>query len=133
MRKIRAAGPVLAACLCACQSGGGGGIALSSQNAALPVMERISTAAQQCWFRSKAPEFADYRLSDELNSYSGRPRLLLVPARHPEALPLLVIHASGDPARVEAFGPLMDKPAGKRIATDLKRWTGGSTSCGGAA
>lgn len=118
----------LSAALAACQSGPGQ-VAASSGNPSLAVMQRISSAVQDCWFRSKEAEFRPYRLADELNSYSGRPRILLVPAERPEALPLLVVQAEGNPARVQAFGPLMDKPVGNRIAADVKRWAGGDNSC----
>jgi hypothetical protein len=115
--------------LAGCQAGGSGKAGHPSPNAALPVMERIAGAAQECWFRSRDEAFRPYRLANELNSFSGRPRLLLVPARSPESRPLLVIHAEGDPAKVEAFGPLMDGAAGTRIAADLKRWTAGARGC----
>jgi hypothetical protein len=121
-----------AALLAACQSGrrGPGPLALNSEAAALPVMERIAKSAQSCWFVSKASAFRPYRMANELNSFSGRPRILLVPAKNPEARPLLVIHAEGNPAKVEAFGPLMSQSSGSRIAADVKRWAGGANDCG---
>lgn len=118
----------LAGLAAACQSGPGA-VAVDSGRDADAVMHRVSRAAQQCWFRSKAPEFSSYRLADELNSYSGRPRFLLVPAHSPESRPLLVVQAEGNPARVEAFGPLMQGAAGKRIAGDVERWAAGSAGC----
>ena len=64
-----------------------------------------------------------------LNSYSGRPRILVVPASNPGGRPLLVVHAEGNPAKVEVFGPLMSiRPA---IASPdvrgggCRRWAGG--------
>lgn len=118
--------------LAACQSGPGQ-VALGGGSDALPTMQRISSAAQDCWFRSKAPEFSGYRLADELNSYSGRPRILLVPAHSPESRPLLVVQAEGNPAKVQAFGPLMQKPVGSRIAADVKHWAAGGSSCSASA
>jgi len=120
----------------ACQSNepGPGPLAFTAGNmAALPTMERIARSAHTCWFGSKDPSFRSFRLADELNSYSGRPRILLVPAGTPEARPLLVVHAEGNPARVEVFGPLMAHQAGSRIAADVQRWAGGSNACSGNA
>jgi hypothetical protein len=89
--------------------------AVSPQRAALPTMERVAVAANTCWFKSNDPAFRDYRLAPELNSFSGRPRILAVP-RH-------------SPARLDAFGPLMDGPAGGRIKSDVLRWAAGGTGC----
>ncbi|HET7412842.1 MAG TPA: hypothetical protein VFJ18_09295 [Pararhizobium sp.] len=115
-----------------CQSTSGPGeIRLTSADAALPVMERITHAAARCW--SNEPAFKPYRLAPELDSYTGRPRLLVVPAQSPGSLPLAVIQAQGSPATVQAFGPLMNGAAGNRIKADVERWAGGNTSCGAAA
>ena len=56
-------------------------------------MEQIAIAAHACWFVSKDPAFKPYHMANELNSFSGRPRFLLVPAKHPEGKPLLVVQA----------------------------------------
>ena len=45
-------------------------------------------------------------MANELNSFSGRPRFLLVPAKHYEGKPLLVVQAEGAAPNVQAFGPL---------------------------
>ena len=115
---------------------GGLGLASSQQRgkrqrhgAALKTMEQIAIAAHRCWFASKDPAFKPYRMANELNSYSGRPRFLLVPAKHYEGKPLLVVQAEGPAPDLQAFGPLMDEPLGTRIASDLKRWAAGSSSC----
>jgi hypothetical protein len=124
----RAALLALAALLAACQSetttppSGG-------KSAALRTMEQIAIAAHRCWFASKDPAFKPYRMANELNSFSGRPRFLLVPAKHYEGKPLLVVQAEGPAPDLQAFGPLMDEPLGARIAGDLKRWAAGSSSC----
>ncbi len=52
----------------------------SVSRAALPTMERIALGAIACWFKSGDPAFKAYRLAPELNSFSGRPRILLVHA-----------------------------------------------------
>ncbi len=120
-----------AALLVACQSApsGPGAISASSKSAALRTMEDIATKAHRCWFASDDAAFRDYSFANELNSFSGRPRFLLVPKRNYGGKPLLVVQAEGDPAGVDAFGPLMDQPVGSRVSADLKRWIGGSDSC----
>jgi hypothetical protein len=90
---------------------------------------RVALAANNCWFKSKDSAFRPYHLAPELNSYSGRPRILVVPAGNPGGRPLLVVHAEGNPAKVEAFGPLMGHSTGNRIASDVQRWASGQPSC----
>ena len=97
--------------------------------AALPTMERIALAANSCWFKSNDPAFKAYRLAPELNSFSGRPRILVVHRNSPESRPLLVVQAEGSPARLDAFGPLMSEPVGARITTDVNRWAAGGKGC----
>ncbi len=99
------------------------------KSAALRKMEKVALAAHTCWFASKDPAFRAYRFSNELGSFSGRPRFLIVPARNMEARPLLVVQAEGSSAKVDAFGPLLDGEHGKRIAADLNRWASGDSSC----
>lgn len=101
--------------------------------AALPVMERVALGARECWFRSKDPAFKAYRLAPELTSQNGRPRILIVPAKNPNGLPLAVIEAAGNPARLSAFGPLMNQALGNRIRSDVNRWVAGSDGCGASA
>lgn len=120
--------PPLAAALlvAACQSKTP---APSAGSAALQTMERVALGANACWFKSGDPAFKAYRLAPELNSFSGRPRILVVHRQSPEARPLLVVQAEGSPARLDAFGPLMGEPVGTRIATDVKRWAAGGKGC----
>lgn len=92
-------------------------------------MERIALAANSCWFKSKDKDFRGYSLAPELNSFTGRPRILVVPARNPALRPLLVVQAQGNPARVEAFGPMMQESHGGRIAADVNRWASGQSGC----
>ncbi|HEX2148258.1 MAG TPA: hypothetical protein VHG11_11505 [Pseudorhizobium sp.] len=101
----------------------------SDQRAALPTMERVALNANACWFKSGDPLFADYRLAPELNSFSGRPRILAVPRQRPEALPALVVQAEGSPAKLDAFGPLMNGPAAERIKRDVLKWSAGTSGC----
>ena len=117
--------------LTGCQSSapGPGSIRVQASDRALPVMERMALAASRCWFKSGGSAFRAYRLAPELSSYTGRPRILLVPAGRPEDRPLAVIEAQGDPATVQAYGPLLSAPLGNRIAADVRNWTAGSTNC----
>jgi hypothetical protein len=100
-----------------------------ANGAALPTMERVALGANACWFKSGDPSFKAYRLAPELNSFSGRPRILVVHRNSPESRPLLVVQAEGNPAKLDAFGPLMGEAAGARIATDVKRWASGGKGC----
>ncbi|MGL4405980.1 MAG: lipoprotein [Notoacmeibacter sp.] len=106
---------------------------ITVSRAALPVMERVALGARECWFRSKDPAFRAYKLAPELTSQNGRPRILIVPAKNPNGLPLAVVEATGNPARMSAFGPLMNEPLGKRITSDVNHWVAGSDACGAAA
>ena len=100
-----------------------------ASSAALPTMERIALGANGCWFKSGDAAFRAYRLAPELNSFSGRPRILLVPRKSPESRPLAVIEAEGHPARLQAFGPLLSEPVGTRITSDVRRWAAGDEGC----
>ncbi len=97
--------------------------------AALPIMERIAVGANSCWFKSKDSDFRGYAFAPELNSFSGRPRILVVPARNLAGRPLLVVQAEGNPARIEAFGPMMQQGHGSRINADINRWASGQKGC----
>ncbi|WP_320201519.1 hypothetical protein RMR16_007015 [Agrobacterium sp. rho-13.3] len=103
--------------------------ASSVSHAALPTMERVALGANACWFKSGDPVFKAYRLAPELNSFSGRPRILLVPRNSPESRPMLVVQAEGNPAKVDAFGPAMNEPHAARMTTDIKRWVNGGKGC----
>ena len=112
-----------------CQSSGPGSFAYKTDKRALKAMEQVALAARECWFRSDDKDFRPYRMSPELNSFSGRPRILVVSKRDPNGRPLAVIEAHGDPATVDAYGPLLEQPVGNRIKSDIQRWTGDSSSC----
>ncbi|MEX3009414.1 hypothetical protein [Hoeflea sp. TYP-13] len=120
---------VAAGLLTACQTSGPGNLTLKSSEAALPTMERIALAASKCWFKSGERSFRAYRLAPELNSFSGRPRILIVPRNRPEDRPLAVVEGEGNPATVNAYGPLLFEATGSRMTADIKRWTSGSTAC----
>ena len=96
---------------------------------ALATMERVALGARQCWFKSGDPAFRQYTLAPELVSYTGRPRILGVPAKNPNDRPLLVVQAEGNPGRMERFGPMMQSPLAERIERDTARWASGQRSC----
>ncbi|WP_426125450.1 hypothetical protein [Pararhizobium sp. PWRC1-1] len=97
--------------------------------AALPTMERVALGANACWFKSGDETFKAYRLAPELNSFSGRPRILIVKRNSPESRPLAVVQAEGHPARLQAFGPLFSESVGARMTTDIRRWAAGGEGC----
>jgi hypothetical protein len=116
-----------------CQSSSTPAAPGGGKSASLKVMEEVAIAAHRCWFASGDPAFRAYRMANELNSFSGRPRFLLVPAKDYQARPLLVVQAEGASRRVEAFGPLMGEALGPRIGADLARWSSGNPACTAAA
>lgn len=116
----------LASLIVACQSSTP---ARAPDRTALSTMERVALGANSCWFKSGDPAFAAYKLAPELNSFSGRPRILVVHKGSPESRPLLVVQAEGNPAKMQAFGPMMSEPVAGRIAADVTRWSGGGKSC----
>ncbi|MFN7011110.1 MAG: hypothetical protein ACK4PN_13855 [Allorhizobium sp.] len=96
---------------------------------ALDVMERVAVGANNCWIKSGDPAFKAYAMAPELNSFSGKPRILLVRKGSRDIRPLLVVQAEGRPARLDAFGPMMSEPVAGRIAADVRRWSSGDKGC----
>lgn len=136
MRRARRLLPLLALPLMtACQSGtsAGDSISVPGDNSALSTMERIAVAAQKCWFGPQKAGFEGLAMSPELTSFSGKPRILAVPKGNVGGLPKLVVEATGKPARLAAYGPLMDGPQAAAIDNDTKRWAAGDTSCSATA
>ena len=105
----------------------------SGKSASLRTMEQVAIAAHKCWIASKDADFAGYSMANELNSFSGTPRFLLVPKKNYGSKPLLVVQARGNSSQVEVFGPLTSESLGGRINSDIDRWKGGDNSCGAAA
>jgi hypothetical protein len=101
----------------------------AGKSAALRTMEQVAIAAHKCWFASKDRDFRAYRMANELNSFSGTPRFLLVPAKDYGGKPLLVVQAQGNSSHVEIFGPLMGEPLGARVGSDISRWKSGDNDC----
>jgi hypothetical protein len=124
----------LLAGLAGCQSAKpGAAVSGTGKSAALRNMEQVAIAAHRCWFASGDAAFSAYSFANELNSFSGKPRFLLVPAKSYGGRPLLVVQAEGPAGRVMAFGPLLGGGLGGRISADIARWSGGDGSCGAAA
>lgn len=96
---------------------------------ALDIMEKVAVGANRCWFKSGDPAFKAYSLAPELTSFSGRPRILLVRKGASDIRPLLVVQAEGRPARLDAFGPMMNEAVAPRIRTDVVRWANGDKDC----
>ncbi len=119
------------ALLSACGSGPAAGPSSAAVNADDPVsaLQRINRAGAECWMRSSDPAFRDLHLVPELDTMAGRPRLLMLKKGKTAGLPVLVIEASGSPAKVETYGPLTATRTGARVNTDIQRWSGGRTSC----
>jgi hypothetical protein len=107
--------------------------AAKGKSASLRTMEQVAQSAYRCWFESKDKAFRSYQFANELDSHSGTPRILLVPAKNYGGLPALVIQARGNSSRVENFGPLLNQPLGARVNADVARWASGDPSCGSSA
>ncbi|RWX75478.1 hypothetical protein EPK99_17395 [Neorhizobium lilium] len=100
-----------------------------SSASALDVMEKVAVSANRCWFKSGDPAFKSYSFAPELTSFSDRPRILLTRKGSADIRPLLVVQAEGRPARLSAFGPMMNDPIGGRISKDVQRWSAGQANC----
>lgn len=98
-------------------------------SSALDRMERLTLAANRCWFKSGDPDFRAYSLAPELSSFSGKPRFLLVPKNRPEAKPLLVVEGRDGSRDVETYGPVMNTALASRVSGDIARWNAGSAGC----
>ena len=130
---------MLALCLpiTACQTGQPApNQSLNTKTSPTNAIAEIARTAQKCWFKSGDPSFSEMRISNEVNSHAGRPRILLVKRSDPNGLPLLVIQAekrgdasSGDFTNIQTFGPLLQTKHGKRITGDVDRWSKGNTNC----
>ncbi len=95
------------------------------------LMAGVATQVQACWFRSKDKRFSKYTLSPELNSYAGRPRILLVPRGKQSSLPVLVAQAERVNGQTvfTSYGPLVGESGGDALQSDLNRWAGGERTC----
>ena len=94
-------------------------------------MVRVAKQVQACWFKKPDPALKGFRMASEVNSYAGKPRILIVPKNNPQGLPKLVAQAEKSAGRVRfsSFGPLLASGSGPRLQTSLNRWAAGSTQC----
>lgn len=125
MRRAPLAFLVLVTALAGCQPEA----PVKSGPSALDLMERVAVGANNCWIKSGDPAFKAYTMAPELNSFSGRPRILLVRRQSKDIRPLLVVQAEGKPGKLDAFGPMMNEPIRSRIVSDVTRWSRGDKSC----
>lgn len=124
----------IALSLAACQSRPSGTIPhAGGKSAALRNMEHLATMAYRCWFSSRDKAFRGYSFANELNSFTGRPRFLLVPHNNFGGKPLLVVQAEGPAGQVTQFGPLLQGPQGGRVSADINRWATGASTCSASA
>lgn len=121
---------LLAGTLVACQTERPGGQLMLTVEAhdAVAALQAINEPAQRCWHGTRA--FRSYRIIPELDTHSGRPRILLVSATDAQGLPQLVIEAEGTPVEISTYGPLTQRSLSSRINTDIARWSGGKQGCG---
>jgi hypothetical protein len=91
----------------------------------------ISERVGACWFGGDRPAFAEYSYAPELNSFSDRPRVLIVDKSNPTGLPQLVIEVvkAKRGSDVKLFGPLMSSGEASAIYRDVGRWAGGARDC----
>lgn len=106
-------------------------ISVPQPTSAVGIVSAVAKNAQVCWFKSKDPAFKKYKLASEVDSYIGRPRILLVPKNKPTGLPLLVVEAekTGRVAQVRTFGPILASSQGPRIQRDIANWRSGRSDC----
>ncbi len=129
--------PLMLIIISGCQTGASSeALSVRSQEKPTPLIVTVAKNAQKCWFKSGDNAFKAYKLANEVNSHSGRPRILLVPRNNPGGLPQLVVQAeqkgsasSGTYTNMQAYGPLLGTSSGKRITDDVKRWSAGNSSC----
>ncbi len=117
--------------LAACQSAPKDYAEFHAPQSPVNVASRIAENVGACWFGGARPVFADYSYAPELNSYSNRPRVLIVPKAEPHGLPKLVIEASAAErgSSVKLFGPLMASSEAPAISRDVERWASGGSGC----
>jgi hypothetical protein len=115
---------VLAACT---QTGKSANVGDSPQS----VMVHVAKQVQACWLVGNEPALKGYKMAPEINSYSGKPRILIVPRSNPGGLPKLVAQAERIRGRTTftSFGPLLNTKDGPRLDASLRNWAQGSSAC----
>lgn len=94
-------------------------------------MVHVAKQVQACWFAKNDPAMNGFTLAPEVNSYSGKPRILIVPKNNPGGLPKLVAQAERQNGRTNftAFGPLLTTADGPRLEASLRSWAQGAPTC----
>ena len=96
----------------------------SAHAIAVSTLQNVNANANSCWLKDKA--FKSIGIIPELDTI-GTPRILVIPKGKPQALPQLVITASGRSA--QSFGPLSQSSLAPRINADVARWAAGGSGC----
>ncbi len=119
--------------LTACTKSGDANITTRTRALATPqsLMVHVAKRAQACWFAADDPAFRKFKLATEVNSFSGKPRILIVPRNKPTGLPQLVAQAEriGGRNNFTTFGPLLANADGTRFNNQLRDWARGGTKC----
>ncbi len=104
---------------------------LSDLSTPQSVMSAVANQVQACWFRKNDSAMRGYIMASELDSYSGKPRILIVPRNNPGGLPKLVAQASRSGGKIDfsTFGPLLNTKDGPRLEASLRSWARGSRTC----
>ncbi len=94
-------------------------------------MVRVAKRMQACWFKGKDPAFKKYKMATEINSYAGKPRVLIVPKNNPTGLPKMVVQAERIGGRnvLTSFEALLQSNNGGRLSSAIRKWERGGTSC----
>ena len=132
MSRLAASAALVALTLAGCKTAEPQDYALLHANLDTSTMaSQISAKVAACWFDGSRPAFADYSYTPELNSFSDRPRVLIVQKSDPTGLPLLVIEIvkAKRGSDVKLFGPLMATDEQSAIYRDVSRWAGGARDC----
>ncbi len=98
-----------------------------ASDSSVPILQRINDTAQRCWMKSGDPAFRAYRVVPELDTRTGKPRILLLRLGQTAGLPELVIEASS--RQIDAYGPVQNTPLAGRINRDIVRWGSGDIDC----
>jgi hypothetical protein len=95
------------------------------------MMVHVAKQVQACWFVKDDPALKGYKMAPEINSYAGKPRILIVPRSNPAGLPELVAQAERINGRTTftSFGPLLKTKDGPRLDASLRAWARGSHTC----
>ncbi|MEZ5813014.1 MAG: hypothetical protein R3D45_16525 [Rhizobiaceae bacterium] len=119
--------------LAACQSEPLGGPLSIEVAATSPItaLQAVNDAGRRCWTGSGDHRFRAYRLVPELDTTAGNPRILVTEKGREAGRPQLVIESSGNPVKIETYGPLAHSRLGSRINADIMRWSSGDKRCAG--